>query len=70
MSSFRAQRDLIAALIVSAVLWPTSLFAQSQVSPTPPDQASRVSVTYVPPENELFASNAGARLPVRISDVG
>jgi hypothetical protein len=48
MSSFRARRDLIAALIASAVFWPTCLFAQSQPSPTPPDQANRVSITYVP----------------------
>jgi hypothetical protein len=32
MSSFRRGRDLIAALVVSAVIWPTSLFAQSHPS--------------------------------------
>ena len=54
MSSFRARRDLTAALIVNAVLWSTGLFAQSQPSPTPPDQPSRVSTMYVPPENSAF----------------
>jgi hypothetical protein len=54
MNSFRARRDLTAALIVNAVLWSTGLFAQSQVSPTPSDQASQVSTKYVPPENSAF----------------
>jgi Putative metallopeptidase len=54
MSSFRARRDLIAALIVNAVLWHTDLFAQSQPSSTALEQASRVSIMYVPPENSAF----------------
>src|SRR5215469_13575893 len=54
MISFRARRDLTAALIVNAVLWPTDLFAQSQPSSTALEQTSRVSVTYVPPENPAF----------------
>src|SRR5690242_14341983 len=53
MSSFGARR-LMAALIVSAAFWPTGLFAQSQPSPMPPDQSSRVFVTYVPPENSAY----------------
>src|SRR5215469_3028961 len=54
MSSFRARRDLLGALIVGAVLWPTCCLAQSQPPPTPPDQARRVSIMYVPPENPAF----------------
>src|SRR5690242_14360884 len=53
MRSFRA-RKLMAPLIVSAAFWPPGLFAQFQPSPTPPDQASRVSIVYVPPENPAF----------------
>src|SRR5215475_34598 len=54
MSSFRARRDLIAALIVNALFWPTGLFAQSEPSPSVPDQGSRVSIMYVPPENPAY----------------
>jgi len=50
MNSFRRGRDLIAALVVSAVIWPTSLFAQSQPSASI-DQSNRISITYVPPES-------------------
>jgi hypothetical protein len=53
MSSFRRGRDLIAALVVSAVIWPTSLFAQSQPSASN-DQSSRISITYVPPETSAL----------------
>jgi hypothetical protein len=54
MSSFRARRNLIAALIINAVFWPTCLFAQSQPSATALDQSGRVSITYVPPDNSAF----------------
>jgi hypothetical protein len=54
MGSFRWLRNIIAALIVSAVIWPTCLFAQSQPSPTALDQSSRVSIAYVAPENSAF----------------
>jgi hypothetical protein len=54
MGSFRARRNLIAALIANAVFWPTYLFAQSQPSPTAFAQSGRVSFTYVPPENSAF----------------
>jgi hypothetical protein len=54
MSGFRWRRNLIAALIVNAVIWPTCLFAQSQRSPTEFDQSDRVSIAYVPPENSAF----------------
>jgi hypothetical protein len=54
MSSFQARRNLIAALIVNAVFWPTCLFAQSQPPPIALDQSGRVSITYVPPENSAF----------------
>ncbi len=54
MSSFRARRNLIAALIVNAVFWPTCLFAQSQPSPTALDPSGRVSIAYGPPESSAF----------------
>jgi hypothetical protein len=54
MSSFRVRRNLIAALIVNAVFWPTCLSAQSQPSPTALDQSGRVSIAYGPPESSAF----------------
>jgi hypothetical protein len=50
MISLRWGRNLIAALIVNALIDPTYLFAQSQPSPAPTDQPGRVSIAYVPPE--------------------
>ena len=50
MGNFRWRRNLIAALIVTAVIWPNCLFAQSQTSPTALDQSGRVSIAYLPPE--------------------
>jgi hypothetical protein len=54
MSGFRRRRNLIAALIVNAVIWPTCLFAQSQPPPTAFDQSNRVSIAYVPPETSAL----------------
>jgi hypothetical protein len=50
MISLRWGRNLIAALIVNALIGPTYSFAQSQPSPAPTDQSGRVSIGYVPPE--------------------
>jgi hypothetical protein len=53
MNSFRRRGDLIAALVVSAVIWPISLFAQPQPSASV-DQSNRISIMYVPPETSAL----------------
>ena len=72
MNSFRRGRDLIAALVVSAVIWPTSLFAQSQPSASI-DQSNRISITYVPPESselqELYEFLRAHRALERIQEI-
>ena len=72
MNSFRRGRDLIAALVVSAVLWSTSLFAQSQPS-TSIDQSNRIFITYVPPESselrELYEFLRAHRALERIQEI-
>jgi hypothetical protein len=72
MNSFRRGRDLIAALVVSAVIWPTSLFAQSHPSASI-DQSNRISITYVPPESselqELYEFLRAHRALERIREI-
>jgi hypothetical protein len=51
MSSFQWKRSLISALIINAVIGPNWSFAQSSM---PSDQAGRVSIAYVPPENSTL----------------
>lgn len=53
MNSFRRRGDLIAALVVSAVIWPISLFAQPQPSASV-DQSNSISIMYVPPETSAL----------------